>query len=148
VIHGPDGWTVDRADEVQVNFSNGEQGNWAYAFSAPGFDPSGDAGLLISDNLEGLLPPENYTQLRVSDIAPIEPFGSVVSVAYMTYDAIWVDSQGSISIGGQIYAGIRQDGTALIVLVEHVPAQELFDDTVFEQLAVVVNETFGRFGGL
>ncbi len=37
--------------------------------------------------------------------SPLEPFGSVVSLAGIEYEALWVDNQGSISIHGQIYVG-------------------------------------------
>ena len=44
-------------------------------------DPSTAAGDVITQNLENLLPPENYTQLQTSDVVPLDPFGSVVSLA-------------------------------------------------------------------
>jgi hypothetical protein len=141
----PPGWQVDYQDEFQTNFSDGK-GNWAYAWSSNGVPTTMDAANLISENLDGLLPPDNYTNRRYSEIGAIQPFGSVVSAAYMDYEALWVDSQGSVSLHGQIYSGIRQDGAGLIVLVEHAPAEDW--DNGFEQVKDIVNATFSRFGGL
>ena len=144
-IYLPPGWQVDYQDDLQTNLSDGK-GNWAYAYSDNGFPADGDAANLISQNLDGLLPPDNYTNRAYSEIGAIQPFGSVVSVAYMDYEALWVDSQGSVSLHGQIYSGIRQDGAGLIVLVEHAPAEDW--DNGFEQVKDIVNATFSRFGGL
>ena len=55
----------------------------------------------------------------------LEPFGSVVSLAGIEYEALWVDNQGSVSIHGQIYVGVRQDGTVLGILIEHAPGRGL-----------------------
>jgi hypothetical protein len=143
-IYVPDGWSVDFQDENRVFQSNG-QGSFSFAFSYVG-DASAPAGDIISANLEGLLPAENYTQLQTSDVVQLEPFGSVVSLAGIEYEALWVDNQGSISIHGQIYAGVRQDGTVLGILVEHVPAEDFAD--AFENMVPILDNSYGRFGGL
>lgn len=144
-IYLPPGWGTDYADDVQANFSDG-QGNWGFAYSAGTVDTAMDASNLITQNMDGLLPPDYYTQLATSDIGPIEPFGSMVSVVYMDYETVWTDGQAAVSLHGQIYAGIRQDGTPLIVLVEHTPVEDW--DNGFEQIKDVVNTTFLRFSGL
>ena len=95
-------------------------GSFSFAFSYAD-DAAAAAGDVITQNLENLLPPENYTQLQTSDVVPLEPFGSVVSLAGIEYEALWVDNQGSVSIHGQIYVGVRQDGTVLGILIEHIP---------------------------
>ena len=61
------------------------------------------------------------------------------------YQAMWVDNQGSAPIYGQIYAGVRQDGTALIFLIEHIPPEGF--NAAYENVPLVTN-TFGRFGGV
>ena len=143
-IFVPDGWTVDFQDENRVFQSNG-QNSFSFAFSLVD-DPSVAAGDVITTNLENLLPPENYTQLRTSDVQVLQPFGSVVSLAGIEYEALWVDNQGSISIHGQIYAGVRQDGTVLGILVEHAPAEEFPD--AFEDMVPILDNSYLRFGGL
>jgi hypothetical protein len=143
-IYVPPGWNVDFQDESRVFQSDGS-GSFSFAFSYVD-DPSVAAGDVISANLENLLPPENYTQLQTSDVVPLQPFGSVVSLAGIEYEALWVDNQGSISIHGQIYVSVRQDGTVLGILVEHVPAEDF--ESAFEDMVPILDNSFGRFGGL
>ena len=76
----------------------------------------------------------------------LQPFGSIVSMAGIEYEALWVDNQGSISVHGQIYVGIRQDGTVLGILVEHAPAEEF--EAAFEDMVPILENSFSRFGGL
>ena len=143
-IYVPPSWNVDFQDENRVFQSDGN-GSFSFAFSYAD-DPSTAAGDVITQNLENLLPPENYTQLQTSDVVPLEPFGSVVSLAGIEYEALWVDNQGSISIHGQIYVGVRQDGTVLGILIEHVPAEDF--ESAFEELTPILDNSFNRFGGL
>jgi len=143
-IFVPDGWSVDFQDENRVFQSNGE-GSFAFAFSFVA-DPSTAASDVITANLQGLLPPENYTQLRTSDVVQLQSFGSVVSMAGIEYEALWVDNQGSISIHGQIYVGVRQDGTLLGILVERVPAEDFVN--AFEEMVPILDNSYARFAGL
>jgi hypothetical protein len=143
-IYVPPNWTVDFQDENRVFQSDGN-GSFSFAFSFAA-DPATAAGDVITQNLENLLPPENYTQRQTSDVVPLEPFGSVVSLAGIEYEALWVDNQGSVSIHGQIYVGVRQDGTVLGILIEHVPAEDF--ESVFEDLTPILDNSFNRFGGL
>jgi hypothetical protein len=143
-IFVPPGWTVDFTDENRVFQSDGD-GSFSFAFSYADV-ASAAAGDVITQNMENLLPPENYTQLETSDVTALEPFGSVVSLAGIEYQALWVDNQGAVSIHGQIYVGVRQDGTVLGILVEHVPGEDF--ESVFEELTPILDNSFGRFGGL
>jgi hypothetical protein len=143
-VYVPPNWTVDFQDENRVAQSDGN-GSFSFAFSYAD-DPATAAGDVITQNLENLLPAENYTQLQTSDVVPLEPFGSVVSLAGIEYNALWVDNQGSVSIHGQIYVGVRQDGTVLGILIEHVPSEDF--ESVLEDLTPILDNSFGRFGGL
>ncbi len=143
-IYVPPNWKVDFKDENRVFQSDGN-GNFSFAFSYSD-DPAASAGDVITQNLENLLPPENYTQQRTSDVVALEPFGSVVSLAGIEYEALWVDNQGSVSIHGQIYVGVRQDGTVLGILVEHIPAEEF--ESALEDMTPILDNSFNRFGGL
>ena len=138
-----DTWTSQ--DENRVFQSDGN-GSFSFAFSYVDEASAAAAGDVITQNLENLLPPENYTQRQTSDVVALEPFGSVVSLAGIEYEALWVDNQGSISIHGQIYVGVRQDGTVLGILIEHIPAEDF--EAVFEELTPILDNSFGRFGGL
>jgi hypothetical protein len=143
-IYVPDGWTVDFQDENRVFQSNG-QNSFSFAFSYVD-DPSAAAGDIITQNLTSLLPGENYTQLQTSDVVPLEPFGSIVSLAGIEYDALWVDNQGSISIHGLIYVAVRQDGTVLGLLVEHAPSEEFTD--ALDEMIPILDNSYTRFAGL
>jgi hypothetical protein len=144
-VYIPPGWTVYHLTENQVYFSNGD-GSYAFAFSGSGEDPSTSAGDIITSALDDLLPPDQYTQRRTSDVQALAPFGSVVSIAGIEYEALWVDDQGSASIHGQLYVGVRQDGVVLGIEIEHLPAEE-FPDVAGEMYPILDN-TFGRFAGL
>lgn len=143
-IYVPPGWTVYSQNENQVYMSNGD-GSYAFAFSGTE-DPSTTAGDIITSALDDLLPPDLYTQRRTSDVQTLTPFGSVVSIAGVEYEALWVDNQGSVSIHGQIYVGVRQDGTVLGILIEHVPAEDF--ESAFADLTPILDNSFNRFGGL
>ncbi len=143
-IYVPPNWTVDFTDDNRVFQSDGN-GSFSFAFSYAD-DPATAAGDVITQNLDNLLPPENYTQRQTSDVVPLEPFGSVVSLAGIEYEALWVDNQGSVSIHGQIYVGVRQDGTVLGILIEHIPAEDF--ESAFEELTPILDNSFGTFGGL
>jgi hypothetical protein len=143
-VYVPPGWSVYDQNDNQVYFSDGD-GSYAFAFSGVE-DPTTAAGDVITANLDNLLPPELYTQRRTSDVQTLTPFGSVVSIAAIEYEALWVDNQGSASIHGQIYVGIRQDGTILGIELEHLPAEE-FADAV-EAMYPILDNSFGRFAGL
>ena len=143
-IYVPPNWTVDFTDDNRVFQSDGN-GSFSFAFSYVDA-PATAAGDVITQNLENLLPPENYTQQQTSDVVPLEPFGSVVSLAGIEYEALWVDNQGSVSIHGQIYVGVRQDGTVLGILIEHIPAEDF--ESAFEEMTPILDNSFNRFGGL
>jgi hypothetical protein len=140
----PSGWTIDHQTANQVYLSNGD-GSFAFAFSGTE-NPSTTAGDLIASALDDLLPPDVYTQRVTSDVQTLSPFGSVVSMAGLEYEALWVDNQGSISIHGQLYVGVRQDGTILGIEIEHVPAEE-FPGAV-EEMYPILDNSYGRFAGL
>jgi hypothetical protein len=144
-VYVPPGWNVDLQDDQNVLMSDG-QGSFATAYSDTGFDPSSDAGQLIAQNLELLFPPENYTQFATGDIQALQPFGSVVSIAGMHYESLWVDNQGSFTLHGVIYVGIRQDGTLFILSVEHAPVEDW--DNAPAALDDIVNASLNAFGGV
>lgn len=85
------------------------------------------------------------------EIQPVDPFGSVVSAATVEYRATWVDSQGSMPLRGQIWAAVRQDGTALrqdgtalLMSAEHAPPNQWEDSAA--AWGPVISETFSQFG--
>lgn len=139
----PDTWQIaGDPGESSVNMSDG---NGTYLYALTGTDnPSTDAGSIISGNLESLLPSSNYSQVKMSDISPLEPFGSVVSFAVLDYKALWVDSQGSTPLYGQIYAAVRQDGTVLVINPEHSPPDEY--EASYSSWGPVLENSFNAFG--
>jgi hypothetical protein len=120
-------------------------GNNSYVYAVTGtVDPSADAASVIAASLDSILPKQNYTQLRKTDIAPLQAFGSVVSIAAMQYQATWTDQQASVPLQGLLIGAIRQDGTAIIITAEHAPPEDFNDSS--ESWAPVLNATLGLFG--
>ena len=141
----PTGWKVDGASETSALLSSGK-GTYAYVVSGK-VNPKAPAAQIIAQNLKTLLPKDNYTQLKVSGPKKwAGAFGSVVSTSYMEYLAMWVDNQGSAPIYGQIYAGVRRDGMALVLLVEHIPPDGW--KKAFPTISNVIGNSFAQFGGV
>ena len=86
------------------------QNSFVYAITGT-VDPSADAASVIAASIDSILPKQTYTQLRKTDIAPLQAFGSVVSVAAMQYQATWIDQQ-AVPLQGLLICAVRQDGTA------------------------------------
>jgi len=63
----------------------------------------------------------------------------------MDYKGQLVDSQGSKAIYGQVYAGVRQDGVALIINPEHSPPKDYAASS--QSWAEVLNAAFNQFAG-
>lgn len=143
-VYVPPGWDVTYQDEQNVAQSNGA-GSYSFAFSTT-LDPSIAASDVIAQNLDVFLPPESYTQRQTSDVVPLEPFGSIVSIAAIGYEALWVDNQGSLSVHGEMYVGMRQDGTLLVMLIEHLPAEDF--EAAIDEMVPIVDNTFTRYAGL
>jgi len=142
----PRGWRIDAGSQTGAYLSDGKG---SYAFVVTGtVNPKVRAGQLLAQNLKGLLPRANYTQLDVT--APQKwagAYGSVLTSAWLEYGALWVDNQGSAPIYGQIYAAVRQDGKALIILIEHIPP-EGFNKAAETGMGPLVSNSYGRFGGV
>ena len=108
-------------------------------------DPTYDAASLLSENTDFFVGGENYSNVSLTAISPLDLFGSMVSGAVVTYTATWVDTQGSMPLRGAIWAVIRQDGAALILSAEHGPAGEW--DASTDAWAPVIDGTVGQFAG-
>ncbi len=137
-----EGWDVVGQGDSDVLLGDG-QNSFVYAVTGT-VDPSADAASVISASMDNILPKQSYTQLRRTDIAPLQAFGSVVSMAGMTYQATWTDQQASVPLQGLLICAVRQDGTALIITAEHAPPKE-FEDSA-NSWAPLVNATLGLFG--
>jgi hypothetical protein len=137
-----DGWQVVGQGDSDVLLGDGAN---SYVYAVTGVvDPSTDASSVISASMDSILPPQTYTQLEKTDIAPLESFGSVVSMAALQYRATWADQQAAVPLQGLLICAIRQDGTAIIITAEHAPPEEFEDSAT--SWAPVVNETLGLFG--
>ncbi len=142
-IFVPSGWDIAGQGDDEIGLTSGD-GSWAYALTGVG-QPSVEASAVLSANLDTMLPPDNYSQLQTGDVRPLEAFGSVVSVAVMDYEALWVDAQSSIPLHGQVYVAVRQDGVALLIAVEHSPPGD-FQATI-DSWSPVVDNSFNLLGG-
>ena len=119
-----------------------DNGSWVYAIVGQE-DPSTDAGALLSQIVTDILPAENYSQLELSPVSPIQPFGSMVSAAVVDYQALWVDSQGSMPLYGQLFVGIRQDGASLVMSAEHNPPEDF--EASYDSWGPVVDGAYNAF---
>jgi hypothetical protein len=147
LIYVPTDWEVYRRADTRLWAMNGK-GSFGFAAMgqvAPGSVTSGE---VLRQNVTGLLPPDEYTQLDVTgpETWGEVPYGEVVSRSVMAYQALWVSDQGSAEIYGQLYAGVRRDGVILVVLIEHVPPND-WDATRFPREAIV-SQSMLRFAGL
>jgi hypothetical protein len=137
------GWEVVGQGDADVLLGDGQN---SYVYTVTGIvDPSTDAASVIAASLESILPGQTYTQLEKTDIAPLESFGSVVSMAGLQYRATWADQQAAVPLQGLLICAVRQDGTAVIITAEHAPPDEFEDSAA--SWAPVVNATLGLFGG-
>ena len=137
------GWEVFGSDESAVAMGSGN--DFVYAVTGT-VKPSTDAGQLLSEELRTMLPAESYPDLATSDISPAEPGGSIVSLAFIEYEATWTDGQGTVPVHGVIASAVRQDGTALLILAEHTPPKEFAD--IYEQaLAPIVGGALSSMAG-
>jgi hypothetical protein len=139
----PEGWEIGGQGNDDVGLTNGD-GSWAYALTGVD-DPSVEASAVLSANLDTMLPPDNYSQLNTSDVRPLTASGSVVSIAVMDYEALWVDAQSSIPLHGQVYVAVRQDGVVLLIAVEHSPPGD-FEATIGDW-GPIVDNSFALLGG-
>jgi hypothetical protein len=136
------GWDVVGQGDSDVLLGDGQN---SYVYAVTGVvDPSADAASVISASMDSILPKQTYTQLRKTDITPLQAFGSVVSIAGMQYRATWTDQQASVPLQGLLICAVRQDGTAIIMTAEHAPPDEF--EASAESWAPVVNATLGLFG--
>lgn len=141
----PSGWRVDAASTTSAWIMSGK-GSYAYIGTAR-VNPRAPASQVLRNHLRELLPSGNYTQLRISGPKSwAGAFGSVASSAYLEYLAMWVDNQGSTPIYGQMYGGVRRDGIAMVVLIEHIPPKGW--NGAFPTLTNIVTNSFGAFGGV
>jgi hypothetical protein len=144
-VPAPDWQVYERAD-TRLWAMNGK-GSFAFAAAGKYADASVRAGDVLAQNLQGLLPPDTYTQLQTNgprDFGAV-PYGDIVSWSILDYKALWTDPQGAVSIYGQLYAGVRKDGAVLVVLIEHVPPDD-WNDTLYPR-ASIVEQSFLRFSG-
>lgn len=140
----PSGWSVLGQSDTDALLTD-DQNTWVYGVVGQQ-DPSTDAGALLSQVISQVLPSENYSQLQLGEVSPIQPFGSMVSAAVVDYQALWVDSQGSMSVYGQVYVGIRQDGASLILTAEHTPPEEF--EQSYSSWGPVIDGAFQAFASL
>jgi len=97
---------------------------------------------VLSANLSLLLPPEAYTQLQTTEILDQPPFGAVLSLANIAYQALYVDQQGAFPIVGTMWAAVRQDGFVMIIQAEAPTVEQI----TLENWRPLVDGAFNSFG--
>ena len=151
LIPVPDGWQAQHVvdDQTQAAMGDGE-GHfvWAGLFNA---DPAQSAAELIAENRDALLNSEIYSQLETGEVQAVQPTGSLVSLAQVTYSGLVTDNQASAQVAGLLVLGVRQDGFVLALTGDIAPAQDPtsqeFIDDFGATIAPILNGAFANFGG-
>lgn len=138
----PAGWEVLGQGDADL-LLQGADSSWVYALVGVE-DPSADAAALVTQGVQELLTTENYTQLQIGTPAALQPFGSLVSLAFVDYEALWADAQSSIPLHGQLFVAVRQDGTTLVMTAEHSPPEEF--DASRAEWGPIIDGAFNAFG--
>jgi hypothetical protein len=114
-------WLHDNGTEA--SFSSGA-GDFVYIAAGIVQDPARGAAAYVPEILDRYLPPEYYTQRELGEVQVQEPFGSLSSMASIPYRALWVDSQSSFPVRGNLWMVIRQDGKAVVMTAESTPEEQ------------------------
>jgi hypothetical protein len=140
----PEPWQQDSIndDATQATLSTG-QGDFAWAGLYTLQDPNADAAVELAGNYLAFLPPEYYTQLQTSEVEPREPFGSMLSLAVLAYQGMWVDSQSTFPLFGNLWAGVNQQGEILFMSVEGTPP-ERFDTEAWRPVLEGAYQSFAQ----
>jgi hypothetical protein len=141
-IVAPSPWKVDWVadDGFKAALSTGA-GDFSSAALLNADPTTTTADGVMAELVDQFLPLEYYTQRQVSDIQPQEPFGNLASMASIAYKAIWVDSQSSFPVFGNMWVGVRQDGNILLMTAESSP-EEKFSE---ENWRPIIDPTFVGF---
>lgn len=119
----PSPWQGEAGDTgTFANLASG-QNDWIYAQVGPPGTTTSPAESVLAQSYLNFLPPESYTQLQQGEIQTQEAWGAVTSLAYFTYTATYVDTQGATPLGGAMWVAVRQDGALLIMTAESIPTE-------------------------
>ena len=139
----PTGWQSNLFPDGLAGFLSNGQGEFIY-LDVEQVDPTtNDAAGLLAANIQIFLPPEYYTNLQTSDVQTLPPFGNVLTMAVVAYRAVYVDSQSSFPVFGNMWIAVRQDGKTLVATAESTP------ETRFEELQLwreIIDPAFNSFG--
>ena len=109
------GWQVFGQGDSDVLLGD-NQNSFVYAITGT-VDPSADAASVIAASIDSILPKQTYTQLRKTDIAPLQAFRVRGVRRRHAYQATWTDQQAG-PLQGLLICAVRQDGTALIITAD------------------------------
>lgn len=140
-VYVPSGWESDPG-EFAIELKDGT-GAYGYVLTGAG-DAALEATALISQNIDTLLPSSTYTY-ELSGAEPLNPFGSVVSLASVEYNGTIIDSQSPLPALGKIFGAVRSDGTVLLILIEQGTPESYSASN--DDFSVLVNETLNTLGG-
>jgi hypothetical protein len=130
-------WLHDNGTEAA--FSSGA-GDFVYIAAGNVQDPARGAAAYVPEILDRYLPPEFYTQREFGEVLVQQPFGSLGSVASIPYRALWVDSQSSFPVRGNLWMVIRHDGKAVVLTAESTPEDHFADEAWRAIIDPTVNE--------
>lgn len=116
----PDGWRIVSRSEDGVVVAGGE-GVRVHARILR-LSAETPASQLVEDVSADLLASTVAAHVRTSRVVEPQPFASLVTQSALGYSALRTDAQGVTSVGGNVFAFVRDDGVALVVNVEVNPA--------------------------
>jgi hypothetical protein len=119
--------------------------DWIYLQLDTVKDPSVDSGTVLNELFSQVVSPDHYSQLQPGPVSPREPFGQVISRSAMAYDALVIDTQGTLALRGNIWVGIRQDGAVLTMTAETTPPGD-FDAHFAQNVLSVYRSIWKSFG--
>lgn len=121
VIQVPDDWDVLARDGDTLLLGNGD--GVFLALSMLRVDATTPATQIVTDAYGAALSATDAAHRRTSAVLGEQPFGKLVTRSSVGYSALRTDAQGLVSVGGNVFAFVRDDGLALIVNPEVTPAE-------------------------
>jgi len=140
----PENWSYKEIDGSTLTMSD-DVGDFIYlkvASRSAGSDPVA----VVSSAYDSIVAEaEGYSQLQAGDPETLELTGALTGSARIQYSGLWNDTQTTYQVGGVLWAQVRQDGTALFLLVESSPAGALNANAY--SWTLVTDGAFSSFAG-
>lgn len=142
----PDGWGEAAGNGDTWTLLSDGDATWIWVRTA-----TTDATLVQSDALlraafnETVFSDARVSQVAASGVAPLPAFGAVIERSMLSYSALYADPMLSARFRSNLYAGIRNDGTVLLMEVRLYSASD-WDEAADRWYASVYERLWAAFG--